>query len=78
MVGSILGEVIQGIGYFIIIAPFIILLVGMLLDTMDEGMNYLFSGFIGGTRFIILFVSCLFIGLVVIAIGKIIKSRSEY
>ena len=75
---SILGDVIQGIGYFIIIAPFIILLVGMFLAAVGEDIEYIFSGFVGGTRFIILLVSCIFIGLVVIAVGKIIKSRTEY
>ena len=75
---SILGDVIQGIGFFIIVAPFIILLLGMFLDAIGEGIYYLFEGFIGETSFVILVLSCVFIGLILIAVGKIIKSRSEY
>jgi len=74
---SMLGGVIQYIGYFIIIAPFIILLVGMLLNAISEGMDYIFSGFIGGASFIILVVSCISIGLILAAVGQIIKTKSE-
>ena len=75
---SILWDVIQGIGYFLIIAPFIILLVGMFISAVGEDIEYIFSGWVGGTRFIILIVSCLFIGLIIVAISKIIKSKTEY
>ncbi len=73
-----MGDVVQGIGYFIIIAPFIILLIGMLFDAAGEGIDYLFEGLIGGTVFIVLLISCIFIGLVLVAVGRIMKSSSEY
>ena len=78
MPGNILADVIQGIGYFIIIAPFIILLLGMFLDSVGEGIYYLFEGLIGQTTFIIMVVSAVIVGVLLIVVGKIIKSRSEY
>jgi len=72
-----LAGVIQYIGYFIVILPFIILVVGMLLNAISEGMDYIFSGFIGGTTFIILVISCISIGFILAAVGQIIKTKSE-